>query len=357
MLSARELPVAGRTPLLCSAATVTEHSLELLAEAGLPIDATLVRRFADATEYADLLDELAHSSARLVIHHVHAPDELEAERYWIPRELLCRLNNKASLTDLVPADLVPERRLSRPDALPPAERLLAHGPVVLKVATDQSTGGGLDVWVCHRADDVDAARIALRDAELVVIERHLDIRRNLCVQFAAAADGQVHFLGAAEQVSDPRGGYQGNWLEGDLAAPAEMIAAGTAIMRQAAALGYRGFAGFDMATCGDGTTKVFDLNFRVNGSTAGLLLHADLARTRAAPVARYRVWHGNGDFAALLATARNAVRRGTLVPLATYDPAADSAAGARPALAGLLLGASRDEIRRHEAELAQSGLG
>jgi hypothetical protein len=128
------------------------------------------------------------------------------------------------------------------------------------------------------------------------------------------------------------------------------------IVERAAALGYRGFAGLDMAVCADGGLRVFDLNFRLNGSTVAVLLHGEIHRTRGTAVMRLRSLRATGRFDAMIGAAREAVARGLLVPLATYRPPGGSEPGGAPGLLGLVLGRSRDEVARHEEELTGWGL-
>jgi formate-dependent phosphoribosylglycinamide formyltransferase (GAR transformylase) len=209
----------------------------------------------------------------------------------------------------------------------------------------------MGVVICREPADVAAARSTLGGAERIVLERFLDIRRSLCVHVVIETDGRVRDLGAAEQVCDERGHYGGNWLD-PLAAPPEIARAAASIATRAAALGYRGFAGIDMAECADGRLRVLDLNFRLNGSTAAVLLYDDLARTRGLAVMRLRTWKGLGSFAAMIAAAREATAQGFLVPLSTYRPSAAES----PRLLGLVLGTSRDEVRRREQELEACGV-
>ena len=59
-------------------------------------------------------------------------------------------------------------------------------------------------------------------------------------------------------------------------------------MRAAAARGYRGIAGIDVAFLEDGPPRVLDLNFRVNGSTAAAWLRSAVERERGAGSMRLR---------------------------------------------------------------------
>jgi hypothetical protein len=354
LVTSRELCIAGTMTVVCSESAVSEEGFTLLAEAGLPMRARVVT-FRDREEYASLLRGLASAGRPIVLQHLHAADEVPPASYWIPPSLLSFLNNKGNLAELVPAELVPERRIVVPDAMPAGDVLLRHGPVVMKAASDLSTAAGVAVAICRTPDDVDTARTALAGAERIVLESFLDIRRNVCVHVVVEPDGRARYLGAAEQVCDEHGRYGGNWLDPP-SVPPGIEPAAIGITERAAALGYRGFAGFDMAECTDGRLRVLDLNFRLNGSTAAMLLYDELVRTRGLAVMRLRIWAGRGSFAEMVATAREATARKFLVPLSTYCPPGGASAADPPRLLGLVLGTSRDAVRRREEELATCGL-
>jgi hypothetical protein len=111
-----------------------------------------------------------------------------------------------------------------------------------------------------------------------------------------------------------------------------------------------------MALCANGRLGVFDLNFRVNGSTIAVLLAEDIHRLREMPVMRLRSFVGSTDFSATIAGAREGLGRGLLLPLATYHPAEGGRPADAPRLLGLVLGTSRADVGRHEEELERCGL-
>lgn len=355
LVTGRDLTMAGETTAVCSDSVASPEGLRLLADAGLPVRARLLR-FRGRDEYAAVLRDLQQSGARVVAQHVHDPAELAPTSCRIPPSLSSFLNNKGNLARLVPPDLLAARLVFPTDALPGSVALLAHGPVVLKVASDRPTAAGFDVWICREPEEVDVARPALDGAEHVVVEAFLDIRRNLCVHFVVEPRGSVRFLGIADQVCDARGRYLGNWIGAVGGVPSAAASAGKKIAEPAAALGYRGFAGLDMAVCADGRLRVFDLNFRVNGSTVAVLLSEEIRRLRGMPVMRLRSFLAGADFGGMIAGAREAVARGILVPLATYQPAESGRPADPPRLLGLVPGKSRMDVRRHEEELERCGL-
>lgn len=113
--------------------------------------------------------------------------------------------------------------------------------------------------------------------------------------------------------------------------------------------GYRGFAGFDMGVDAAGQIWVFDLNFRLNGSTTGLLLLRAGFDQLGAPVMRTRSWTAGVGFADLARAVRAAAARGELLPFCLYDPGDGPTPGR---LGGAVLGRSRQEVCQRESDLA-----
>ncbi len=348
------LSVQGGMPGVASSGAAMEEGLEILAESGVPVRAR-IHRVWDPADTLPTLRRLSAEGLRLAFQFVHPPEEVPPEAYWIPPDLLRFLNHKASLDRLVPAEFLPERKVLPLECLRDSAALLANGPVALKAASSLASGGGNDVRICRTPADAEAARGALAEAESIVVERLFEIRRDLCVQFAILPSGEAAFLGAAEQITDAAGRYKGNWFEPGRAVEPEAIEAGRRITEKAAAMGYRGIAGFDMAFCADGRLRVYDLNFRVNGSTAGLLLQHALAKAREFAIFRSRAFRDPRGFGSLLACARAAVRRGLLVPLGFYDPRILCEACA-PRVLAIVGGGTREEIAEREKEIAGLGL-
>ncbi len=355
-LSGNQLAVAGKIPCVVSAGVVTPPALALLADAGLPVEADL-HLYRSAAEYVDLLRRLAARGLRLATQRPHTESEIPSAALLVRPDLQRDLNDKGRMADVVPAAwLAPRRLLAVPD-LPPADDLLAAGePVVLKAATPLPSGGGHGVWICRTPADVEAARATLSRERFVVIEKFLRIRRSVCVHAVVLPDGTVSMAGVAEEVCGPLGRWLGDWLdaEGD-ALPAGVLDAVLGIVHAAAARGYRGIAGIDVAIPEEGPPRVLDLNFRVNGSTAAAWLRRAIERERGAGSLRLRGWACERGFGHMLRTARAAMERGTLIPLGLYDPAA-GAAGGLPRLRGILAGPTREAVREEERRLAAEGL-
>ena len=138
--------------------------------------------------------------------------------------------------------------------------------------------------------------------------------------------------------------------------PAAVVDVGREIAERGAAAGYRGIAGFDVAAAADGRVLVLDLNFRVNGSTPGLLYRPAIEELRGPCAIQLRTLRDRRGWASLRTALEGFVESGHVVPLASYDPAADG--GDAPARASVLLtGRSREDVDRTLAALRAAGLG
>jgi hypothetical protein len=148
-----------------------------------------------------------------------------------------------------------------------------------------------------------------------ILEEFLPFTSTRCFNYLIDGEGGVRFLGAPEQfLMDSR--YLGNWFQaGDSPDPAA-VAAGADTCRRAAALGYRGAAGFDAGFLRDGSFRFVDLNFRMNGSTASLLLVADLLRRCGAPAALRSGFRGRTSPRVLSSSLQRLISEARFFPLA-----------------------------------------
>lgn len=207
--------------------------------------------------------------------------------------------------------------------------------------------------ICRNDDDADRAVSSFASCCEVIVERYLAMASNLCLNMAVAANGRILCLGCAEQVSNADGAYRGNWLvEGP---PDEtVLSLGRRIGEKAAALGYVGVFGADMCRTPGGRVLAFDLNFRINGSTAGLMVWESV-RGPGPCVARSRAWTCRTGFPYLLSVVRQLASRGDFLPLAVYNPDTREASGVTR-VSGLLTGETREDVQEKERELTILGL-
>ncbi len=355
-LTAGQLTIMGELPVLCARGVSTRAGLQLLETAGLPVPASCYQ-YADGQDYFDMLSGLISVlGSSVAVQHVHMCDDLPVESSWVRPDLLSFLNNKGNLAALVPERYLPGREVVSVRDLTKKSRLKTF-PLVFKAVTDQSSGGGCDVVICRSAEELPAIERLFSSCDQVVAEEYLDIGQNLCLNYAVFPTGEVTFLGAAEQVVDDRGNYLGNWIEKGLQVPDEAVEAGRQLAAEGFTRGFWGCVGIDVAVLNNGGICVYDLNFRVNGSTAALLLADSIFSATGSRVARLCSMKSTISYEAMLEVAYRAIDDKIFLPLGSYDPVAGGQKGAPSRLSGLVLGENRTDVGRHLDFLAKRGVG
>ncbi len=351
-----QLAIAGAIPYVVSAGAVTSAALALLEDAGLPVDADL-RTYFSIGDYRELLRRLSDEGLRYATQRPHSEEEVPPEAALVNLEVQRALNDKGRMEEIVPAEWLPRRRrAATADLERAAARFDGGGPIVIKAATPLPSGGGYAVWICRSPEDLAAARAALGREPHIVVEEFLAIRRSVCVHVVVDTDGAASVVGFAEEICREDGRWLGNWLDAESDdVPEEVARVVLEIGHAAAARGYRGIAGIDVAFLEDGPPRVLDLNFRVNGSTAAVWLREGIERHRGAGSMRLKSWACEAGFDRLLAVARREMENGALIPLCLYDPSA-SESGGLARLQGILHGPTRDAVREIEARFADLGL-
>ena len=347
------LSIAGDMPFVCNERTITGEALGLMEKAGItPAENLLTYECKES--YYSLLDSLKTSSKKQVINHAFPDSEIPEDHYWIDQSVFSYLNNKANLQEIVPKENLPRRTVFHPDET--AEiRKEWDLPFVMKAATDLPNGGGHDVVLCREERDFEEACELLKDCESIVIEELVDDRKNFCLQFAKTLDGQIHYLGAGEQIVSSEGNYEGNWITADGGPPEKAIQAGRAIMEKACQLGYKGVAGFDMLVTDDGRIVCIDLNFRLNGSTPALLLKDSIFDRRGSRQMMFRSWRINNSWDQFQADCQSMIENGTLIPVSVYHPEDPSGKKTNPFISGIMLGDSKEDIEEKENFLGKRG--
>jgi hypothetical protein len=353
-ITGNQLPIADDMAIVCSAGVTTPLGLELLTEAGLQ-PARSTHTYCDEQHAIETTLRFAECGTKVVVQHIYPDGVLNGRALWIDARLLSYLNNKANLAELVPTVHVATRLVMSPDKFF-SDRAAQSVPIVLKVATDLSTGGGADVAICRTIEDLAAAHDRFAGCERLVVESCQSILRNLCLHYAVMPDGTTRYLGFADQDIDANGRYRGNWISLGSTLPSEVIDIGLAIVMHGAFLGYRGFVGIDIAETDDARWVVLDLNFRVNGSTAAVLLAPAIQRAVGPCCLHLRNFACDAGFMHLLATARSALCSGSIIPLGTFDPTVAGRAGRPSRLSALIVAESQADAHRVETELAASGL-
>lgn len=281
--TAQCLTVAGGMSILAGRSVLHPHLDSFYACWNFDHSPT-VFPFEGASEYSDRLTQIHSQGGQIAFQYVHPFGERPDAEYWIPREVLSRVNDKAFLGELVPTDFVPARRLMETrDFIESATNgnltFQGNPRFVVKGTGDESSGGGRSVAIVRSAADLRASVQRMSLSESVLVEELLEIQDNFNLTYATRGD-EILYLGASQQLTDASGRYLGNWFEKDRAPTKDMIEIGHAIMERATAWGYRGIAGFDFVRDVHGQVYVIDLNCRINGSTPALLWIDALRRRR-----------------------------------------------------------------------------
>jgi len=348
-LTGGQLGIAGGMRVMCHRSVAGDQVLDLVRRAGFAVEARL-ERYGDRAEYERLL--ASRVPGTVVFQHAHPPEQADPSLCWVPLETLVGLNDKARLPDLAPAGAVPRRDIvpTRGPGAPSWASLSL--PVVLKVPSHHSLGAGEGVRICRDRADLRAALDDLAMADRLVVEEFLDIRDSWCVQFAFMVDGAVRWLGGAAQLVDGRGRYWGNWISAS--PPGAAADLGREIASRAAA-GYRGVAGFDIALTADGRFVVLDCNFRINGSTLGLLCRDAVEELHGAAEIQVRTLRDRRGWSSLRGIVEPLAREGRVLPFSGYDPAGEPAGGTARASV-LVTGRTREEVALTLERLAACGL-
>lgn len=350
-LTGGQLTIAGDLPVVCSQGFGTAAARELIALGGLDLAPSQVR-YRAGDELAALAKAAAEYGGTVVMQHAWPPAALGGVQPWIGLDLLQYLNDKANLAELVQAAHCPPRDVVDRAAF--FDREDCRLPLVLKVVTDQSNGGGCGVMICRTAEDLREAAAFFGRCDRIVVEEMLEIARNPCLNFAVMPDGEARYLGFADQDLTSEGKYRGNWMDFDAPIPQSAVEIALEPVRRGAAMGYRGVAGVDLAFTADGSVYALDLNFRLNGCTPMILLAERVRARTAAKVIHFRKLQGALGAVELVAALNPYVVSGRVIPLSLFDPMA-AGYGEEPASAqALIVGASRGEVLAAEAEIEEA---
>lgn len=265
----------GRLPVVAHRATATDEIDRFLGLAGHHLPGRVIT-YAHQAALAELLRELARQGYRIIGNHI--PSVELGDIHLNARSLLMALNNKSTLSALVPA----AHRFAR-EAVSLARFLNSFfdSPVVVKAITSHPTGAGLANRICRSQESYEEAKrhfLACRDSlDGLLVEEFGEMADTWCAQVLIGAQ-EVRYLGAARQIIDAHGHWQGNIVGGVPDVPGTVQELALAIAQAGQLRGYRGYAGFDMGVDQQGRLMVFDLNFRANGSLAQLQFDRHLRR-------------------------------------------------------------------------------
>jgi hypothetical protein len=274
----------------------------------------------------------------------------------VPLALYGFLNNKARLGELVPEPHVPRRSFVPAAEIAGLRARPPERPVFLKAAVDGATGGGKDLRYCANPSAWESAVdwFSSEQAHLagLIVEDAIPVASTWCLSFAVLPETCV-YLGAAEQIFSSIGIQSGSRIDPSNPPPEEAAAICRTIADKARALGYLGICGFDVGADAEGRLFVFDLNFRMNGSTPQVLMHAAAAARTGYRVSQSFGSALAGPLSATLARLRPHVEQGRAIPLRIFDGALAETADAPSFVSGLVLAEDGQEAEELEREISE----
>ena len=315
-LTGRELIIADQMPVIVHKASATKKLEILLETIGKPMP-TNIYTFDNQASYEQTIRKLAEQdNKRIYFQYIHSESILEKEYYAMDKDIFVALNNKARIPEWTNQKYLPAREVVKVEAFEDAITNWTF-PFVLKPGDDLPTAGGYGVMICYDDEDLIKAKSRIEQAkdetDTIIIEQKIQEIANYCVQFACEKEGDIHYIGTSEQITDKYGHYSGNQNVHDV--PESVIQAGKEIMEIGVSKGYFGIAGFDLLIDEHGDIFAIDLNFRQNGSTSMLLLDP-LIQSGYQKFYSYIAPHDNEHF---FQTIIKYVRKGCLFPLSYYD--------------------------------------
>ncbi|MEJ7542723.1 L-aspartate--L-methionine ligase LdmS [Staphylococcus intermedius] len=314
-LTGRELLIA-QLPVIVHEASITDKLQQLFQLIGETIPQDVIP-FHDQESYEQTLKRLTKDEARAIyFQYVHGDDIVDAKHYAMDKQLFKDLNNKSLIPKWTDGQYVPEREIVAFKDFKAAVKQWEL-PLVIKPGDDLPTAGGYGVMICYNEEDLEKAIARVEQAEAatdtLIIEQCVEAVDNYCVQFARHPKDGIVYLGAAQQLTNDYGFYNGN--VNAITVPEKVIQAGYEIMDIAVKKGFIGIAGFDLLVDKEGDVFAIDLNFRQNGSTSMLLLKDKLT----GPHHKFYSYFANGDNARFFEAVHHFVERGVLYPLSYYD--------------------------------------
>ncbi len=337
------MAIADETPVICSAGVASPCGLELLGTAGLPVSRE-IRTYRTAEDFKRLVGDVIGNGERLLCQHVHDEDEVPAEACMVAPELLRYLNNKANLPAIVGERGAPRRTSISPEDV---AGLAVGDSWVLKVCSDDSSGGGYGVYV-HQAGTAIAQPAFVQPGADLIVEEYLDLVENWCVQFCVEAIGAPRMLGATEQLISATGAYGGSRVGGSVL-PAVAVALCQSVAERARELGFIGYCGIDTGLTSSGEVRVFDLNFRINASTPPLLVLNAIAAGHGPAWegrGRWQTYRHDGSLRDLVARLDGIYPDRALIPIASYDPAFTANGSGPSLLSALVVGDDERDLMR-----------
>lgn len=349
-MSGGQLVFFREAPYFCHAAVASRKGLDHLMESGhrLPMQ---IHPYDNDADLIQSLQRHVSDGWKIVANHFPFPDCLPPEAFWVDPQLVARINHKGLLQEWVSEAHLPLRTLQAPESI---VDYAGPFPVVIKIASSQSCGGGTYVARCQDLRQLRAMLAKSEGADAVILEEWIDFEELWCLNYAVHGDGTVSELGAAQQLIAGDLSFLGNQFCASHVCSQDLRVTGLAVARRIQAAGYRGILGMDIGVTSSGRHFVYDINARMNASTAPLLALANHPWLRAYPTQQtVRLEHADGLEQAIR-ISNSAWREKRFLPLSTFDPSV-AHLGGKAYVSGLINGDDPRDIRRYlDKALGQS---
>ncbi|RFU69463.1 ATP-grasp domain-containing protein [Peribacillus saganii] len=351
-LTGRELSAVGNVPVICHEGTATEPALALLRKAGLHVP-PIRYTYRNDIEYIEVLKDLAEQSKKLIFQYPHPAEKVSPDVSWVDPQLLAYLCDKRSIPELVPHDHVPPRRMMSLKQILEEKPAL---PIVLKTGDGRPTSGGCGVLLVEDERQLHEIDESFGDLSKIIVEEFIHYDQNISVHFAVNEQGVISFLGKSIQLVNKDGCFRGSWITVDIDDTiADIVDTGYEVMRNIAAKGYVGIAGFDVLIRGD-QYYFIDLNVRFNGSTCGLLLYKDIRKNYGKEIVRLCNLEWNHHFDSLIPIVEKYMEKEQFIPLSLLDASYFPAEKQVSKVIGLVIGHSAPEVESVLMEITKDGL-
>lgn len=333
------LGMFGRRAAVRHRSCATVAFLDLMTLAGLRVEETTLR-YDTGEEAHALARQLVQEGHRFLSAYPMPPALYDDSALLVPNSLWHDLNAKSRLHLLVPPqNLAPRHLVNHAQARP----MTFTFPVWLKVAGDAATGWGYAVRHCADSSSYQAALDELEALDpkgTLIMESHIKVRRSWCACILVSPD-QVIFAGCAEQIFDLPGKQSGSLIDANDAPSSEMATLMTTIGERARQAGFIGIAGCDVGETDEGQLVAFDPNFRLNASSAQVLLHASATARTGAHVTQSVTLRSQRRFPEMTARLERWVACGRFVPTRGLDAHHLAAAQGISTIAGFVVEHSR----------------
>jgi hypothetical protein len=350
------MTVMGKMPLLCHSPAVTAVAFDFFRHAGVPTPAFL-QTFDSEVQFIELANACLRDGKRLA--YIYPPPRAleNAPGLLNSLPLYKWLNDKKNLTSLVPPRYLAPRELLTVEHATRALTVFPGEAVFVKACHSGGSGGGTDVRYCpdsaSRAEAVDWITSRSEGLSGVLVEQEIELRPCWCLNLSILDSG-ARYLGAATQLFSEPGMQSGSRIDSDDLPPSHAIEVARLVAERAGTLGYRGIVGFDIGVTSDDRVHVFDLNFRIVGSTPLVLLHESAVSRAGGRISESWYGQAKGHLGDILTRFRGLAESGRFVPWRLYD--ATEATEGHSLIAGMLVARTEGDINSLIAQM-QAALG